>query len=103
MKKVRESEPIGLLLTDLGEGVRPRYRLSRGDSVLYETSVLDAAVVEYEDQYDKLWAERPEASPKERRRRERAHGEMQAVRSAAFERRAAAARPKGGRGGRGGV
>lgn len=103
MNAIRRSEPIGLLLADLGEGARPRYRVLHGERVLYETAVLEAAAVEYEEHYDRLWAQRPEASPKERRRREREHGELQAVRSDAFERRAAAARPRGGRGGRGGV
>jgi hypothetical protein len=40
---------------------------------------------------------------KVRRARERAHYEMQAVRSDSFARRADQARKKGGRGGRGGV
>jgi hypothetical protein len=43
------------------------------------------------------------SSAKVIRDRERAHFEMQAVRSDAFERRSANANKKGGKGGRGGV
>lgn len=100
---MKESAPIALRLVDLGSGAERRYRVLHADEPTLETSVLAYAEIEYDEQYERLWAERPDRSPKERLRREKEHGDLQAVRSEAFERRAKASRPKGGRGGRGGV
>jgi hypothetical protein len=79
------------------------YLVMSGDEVLQKTRVRDLAEIEYGEHRERLWAERPGLSPSERQRREAAHYDLQAVRSDAFARRAKAARPKGGRGGRGGV
>ncbi len=103
MRTLKESAPIALRLVDLGTGSERRYRVMHGDEATLETAVLAYAEIEYDEQYDRLWSERPDRSPKERLQREQEHGDLQAVRSEAFERRAKASRPKGGRGGRGGV
>lgn len=75
-----------------------RYHVIVDNEIVYSTKVLAAAEVYYEEQR--------EARSEQARARlaaERAHYDMQAVRSDAFARRAANARKKGGRGGRGGV
>lgn len=74
-----------------------RHVVTAGGEVLVVTAVDTLAQMTYEEAVE----ERDPA--RLRRERERAHYDMQAVRSEAFERRAANARKKGGRGGRGGV
>jgi hypothetical protein len=103
MKVLKHDVKIDLRLVDLGAAQSHRYQVLHEEEVLAGTAVLAAAEVDYEEQYERLWAERPDVSPRERMRRERAHADIQAVRSGAFQRRAGLARPKGGRGGRGGV
>lgn len=74
-----------------------KHVVTAGDDVLVETAVDTLAEMLYKEAVE----QRDPA--KEIRERERAYYEMQAVRSDSFERRAAGARKKGGRGGRGGV
>lgn len=101
---LKQDQRVGLRLVASDEGARIVYRVVLGDSeVLYKTKVEASARIEYDDHREALWAQRPELSPQELLRREAAHYEMQAVRSEAFDRRAKQSRPKGGRGGRGGI
>lgn len=68
-----------------------------GEEVL-RTTVLSAAEIYFNEAVeDRL------AATRELRARERAHYDLQAVRSDSFARRAASARKTGGKGGRGGV
>lgn len=94
MTVIRENTRSGVKLVR-----RPNGKLTvlAGDEVLVDTAVETLANLTYEEAV----ADRDPA--KGRRERERAHFEMQAMRSESFERRAANARKKGGRGGRGGV
>lgn len=94
MKTLRHNEKCDVALELDDDG---RYRVIAGGEVLVETSVESLATVTYDEAVE----DRDPA--KELRRRERAHFEMQAVRSEAFDRRAANSRKSGGRGGRGGV
>lgn len=75
-----------------------RYRVQAGEEVVVVTRVRALAEVDFEDAVERLGA-----GARRVRENERQHYEMQAVRSDSFAMRAAAARKKGGRGGRGGV
>lgn len=75
-----------------------QYLLVHAGTVVHSTRVLAAAEVKYDELLEQLTA-----ASRETRARENAHFSMQAVRSEAFERRAARSRKQGGRGGRGGV
>ena len=100
---LKQDRRLGLRLVEEQDDGNTIYRVVLGDGVLYQTRVLASAEIEYAESRERLWAEHPGTSPQELLRRERDHYDMQAVRSDAFERRAKSARPKGGRGGRGGV
>lgn len=94
-------------MTVVKENARAHVRWEQGDDgkhvvtaageVLVATTVDTLARMTYEE------AVKERDPARLRRERERAHYDMQAVRSEAFERRAANARKTGGRGGRGGV
>src|SRR4051812_43773593 len=75
-----------------------RYHLVHAGDVIFSSRVLAAVEVEYEDLKETLTA-----TARELRAKERAHYDMQGVRSDSYVRRSANARKKGGRGGRGGV
>ncbi|GAA2438780.1 hypothetical protein GCM10010421_31210 [Streptomyces glaucus] len=93
MNVVKESRMAGVALLQDGD---VWVVMVKGDEVI-RTRVESLALIMYDE-------ERAANDPaKERRARERAHYEMQAVRSDSFARRAANARKSGGRGGRGGV
>lgn len=94
MNVIRENAKSGVRLVRQDDG---RFVVLAGDEVLVETAVDTLATITY----DEAVAERDPA--KELRARERAHYDMQAMRSESFARRAANARKTGGRGGRGGV
>lgn len=94
MRVIREHTRSGVQLVQLDDG---KFAVIAGDQVLVETSVESLADLTYEDAV----SERDPA--KEIRARERAHYDMQAMRSESFARRAANARKTGGKGGRGGV
>lgn len=94
MNVLRENAKSGVRLVRRDNG---KFAVLAGDEVLVETAVESLATLTY----DEAVAERDPA--KELRARERAHYEMQAMRSESFARRAAAARKTGGKGGRGGV
>lgn len=94
MMILRESTKSGVQLVRRGNG---KFAVLAGEVVLVETAVESLADLTYNEAV----AERDPA--KELRARERAHYEMQAIRSESFARRAANARKTGGKGGRGGV
>lgn len=84
----------GVSLTKSGDGT---FRVIADDRALVETKVESYAEIVFEEAVE----DRDEA--RDRRLRERAHYDMQALRSESFARRAANARKTGGKGGRGGV
>lgn len=84
----------GVQLLRLSNG---RFQVVADGTIVVETAVDSYANIAYEE------AVEARDEGKERRRRERAHYDMQAVRSDSFARRAADARKTGGKGGRGGV
>ncbi|MEU6558852.1 hypothetical protein [Nocardia nova] len=92
------SEPLkssrGVQLLRLANG---RFQVVADGTVVVETAVDSYANIAYDEAVD------ARDENKDRRQRERAHYDMQAVRSDSFARRAAAARKTGGKGGRGGV
>lgn len=95
MNVVKESRTAGVALLldqDAGEWIV----LVRGAEFL-RTRVESLARITYDEQRE------TNDPARESRARERAHYEMQAVRSDSFARRAGQARKKGGKGGRGGV
>lgn len=94
MNVLRENLKSGVRLVRLDTG---KFAVLAGDEVLVETGVETLATLTY----DEAVADRNPA--KEMRARERAHYEMQAVRSESFARRTEKSRKKGGKGGRGGV
>jgi len=94
MNVLRAKPKIGLSLVEQ-DG---QYNVVHAGEIVCSTRVLAAAEVEYDDLLARLTA-----GSRELRARENAHYTMQAVRSDAFDRRAAKARKTGGRGGRGGV
>ncbi|MGH8894161.1 MAG: hypothetical protein ACRDWY_12800 [Actinomycetes bacterium] len=75
-----------------------RYHLLVDGEIVYSTSVLASAEIEYEE----VLAARS-APARDILAKERAHFAIESVRSDSFARRAASARKQGGRGGRGGV
>ncbi len=94
MKVLRENSKLGVRLCKAEDG---KFIVQAGDEVLVQTAVESLAALTY----DEAVQERDPA--KELRARERAHFDLQAMRSGSFARRAANARKKGGKGGRGGV
>lgn len=94
MTLVKENARANVRWEQGGDG---KHVVTAGDEVLVVTAVDTLAKMTYEEAVEER------APARRRRERERAHYDMQAVRSEAFERRAANARKKGGRGGRGGV
>lgn len=94
MTEIKRNKRADLSLMQLADG---RYQVVSGGDVVLVTGVESLAQITY----DELLEEKDPA--KTVRANERAHYEMQAVRSDAFERRAGHARKKGGKGGRGGV
>lgn len=87
-------ERRGVQLVKLDDG---KFVVIADGEPLIETKVESYALIEFDEAVES----RDDA--KERRDRERAHYDMQAMRSDSFERRAANARKTGGKGGRGGV
>ncbi|MDV3215243.1 hypothetical protein [Mycobacterium avium] len=87
-------ERRGVRLVQSADG---RFAVIADGDVLVETKVLSYAEMEFDE------AVEARDSAKQRRHRERAFYDMQAVRSDSFERRATNARKTGGKGGRGGV
>lgn len=95
MRKTVRSKPKVSLSLEEEDG---QYCVVHAGDVVYSTRVLAAAEVEYDELMEKLTV-----ASRELRAREAAHFNMQAVRSDAFDRRAAKSRKGGGRGGRGGI
>ncbi|QLQ09271.1 MAG: hypothetical protein HZY75_01365 [Nocardioidaceae bacterium] len=94
MKVVKENRRIDVRWVLHDDG---KHEVTFGDQSLVVTAVETLARITYEE----TLVEHDPA--KELRARERAHYEMQAMRSESFARRAKAANKKGGKGGRGGV
>jgi hypothetical protein len=87
-------ESRGVRLVKLPDG---RFLVIADGDVLVETKVESYAALEFDE------AVEARDSAQDRRHRERAFYDMQAVRSDSFDRRASNARKSGGKGGRGGV
>src|SRR5579875_2164210 len=68
--------------------------------IIFATRVRSAADIYYEEEAEKRRSQSPK---RQRLAKERAHFDMQAVRSDSFARRSAHQQKKGGKGGRGGV
>ena len=75
-----------------------RYTVTVAHEVVFESRVLTAAEIYYAEEVDKH-----RASNRDILARERAHFDVQALRSDASARKSAHAHRKGGKGGRGGV
>lgn len=87
-------ERRGVALVKLSNG---RFAVIADGEAIVDTSVESYAQIEFEE------AVAARDTAKDRRDRERAFYDMQAVRSDSFERRSALTRKTGGKGGRGGV
>jgi hypothetical protein len=84
---------VRLVANDAG-----RYSVQVAHTVIFESGVLSAAEIYYAEEADKHRASNRAVLAKER-----AHLDLQAVRSDASARKSANAQKKGGKGGRGGV
>ena len=89
---------VAVGLTALTESGPARYDVIVDGEVVESTTVLALAEAVYREH-----CEERAAPARQRLAREMAHRDIQAVRADAFDRRSAASRKSGGRGGRGGV
>ena len=95
MRVVRASKATGVVLGQVGSG---EYVVLADQERLVETSVLSLAEIVFDEAVDERMA-----ASRERMSRERAHYDIQALRSEAFRQKRAKATRKGGKGGSGGV
>lgn len=95
MRVIRASKATGVVLGQVGSG---QYVVLADQERFVETSVLSLAEIVFEEAVDERMA-----ASRERMFRERAHYDIQALRSEAFRQKRAKATRKGGKGGSGGV
>jgi hypothetical protein len=92
---VKSSKATGVVIELASDG---RYVVRHGDTVFVSTAALSLAEIVFQEAVDERMI-----AARARLARERAHFDIQAVRSEAFRQKRAKATRKGGKGGSGGV